>query len=54
MPIKNATLAIVSLLVSCEVQESKNMYTSPDIPEAFNINFDSNLLYLTLRVFLVF
>ena len=43
MLIKNATFAILILLVSCEVQESKNIYTSPDIPEAFNINFDSNL-----------
>ena len=43
MLIKNATFAILILLVSCEVQDSKNIYTSPDIPEAFNINFDSNL-----------
>ena len=43
MLIKNATFAILILLVSCEVQDSKNIYTSPDIPEALNINFDSNL-----------
>ena len=43
MLIKNATFAILILLVSCEVQESKNIYTSPDIPEALSINFDSNL-----------
>ena len=42
MLIKNATFAILILLASCEVQESKNIYTSPDIPEALNINFDSN------------
>jgi hypothetical protein len=42
MLIKNATIAILILLASCEVQESKNIYTSPDIPEALNINFDSN------------
>ena len=43
MLIKNATIAILILLVSCEVQETKNIYTGPDIPDALNINFDSNL-----------
>ena len=43
MLVKNATIAILIMLVSCEVQESKNIYTSPDIPETLNINFDSNL-----------
>ena len=40
---KNATIAILILLASCEVQESKNTYTNPDILETLNINFDSNL-----------
>ena len=43
MLIKNATFVILILLVSCEVQESKNIYTSPAIQVALNINFDSNL-----------
>ena len=43
MLIKNATIAILILLASCEVQESKNIYTNPDILETLNINFDSNL-----------
>ena len=43
MPKIFAVTAIILIISSCEVQESKNIYQRPDIPNLFNnqFNFDS-------------
>jgi len=40
MPKIFAVTAIILIISSCEVQESKNIYQRPDIPNVFNIQFN--------------
>ena len=40
MPKIFAVTAIILIISSCEVQESKNIYQRPDIPNLFNIQFN--------------